>query len=892
MKTFTKTTLILLLSNIGFSQCSNICGTNLLTNPDFETPTVSCSTADIQLYNSQTPVAGWYGTDDYPGAGSSPDYFSACAGFTNSANNSCISGAGRVGVFTKTSGTNSREYVQSQLITPLVAGKTYCFSMIVKSKVGSAGNLLSACDGMAAWFHNQGLINIQTMNAGNQLLGAGSLINANPQVENPSGNLIGAQCVMVTGTFCAQGGENWIVIGNFRNDASTTMTGSNTMNYMYIDDVNLFELCTPELELLASNDSINCGGSSVLTVNTTFPNGTTYNWTNPSGNSLSGLGPITISPVVSTTYTVLATYTNGCGIQTDSASINIHVGACDLSAVLNDTSICEGNCVNLQANGLQGGTQPYTIQWLDSNDNIISNTTGSFQVCPLSNSMYYLNVTDADGNTYSDSLFVSVSMYPVVNAGNDTSICLGNSVHLHGFASSGVDQWLTQGLGSDFQVFPLVSTHYFYQSNNNGCLSTDSIQITVNTLPQLTLSKTDISCFGLNNGTASATVNGNAPYTYNWSPTIGSGVLITGLSSGIEHLEVTDVNGCLVKDSILIQEPTQLLVTVSGNTDLCIGTSTTLSLNISGGKPNYSINWGNGLSTNNQYTIAPSSSTSISVTVSDSNNCQDSALVVINIHQKPQIDFIAGIKMCAGEDTLILNATSGATDYSWKVNGQIVDTAINLSFNWTIPDCYSIELIAENQFGCKDSLIKNCAVEIKAKPNSIVFPSKPIMTIDDPKAVLFNHSTDGDSCIWYLGNQFFHLGCETALSHTFTTMGDYTFSHYIYNDFGCVDSSKFTITVKEGLIYYVPNAFTPDGVGENNVFQPVFTSGFDPSNYNFEIYNRWGQLLFSSTDYKAGWDGKYDNALVQDGVYTWKINFKDLYTDKVYQVMGSVTKIN
>ncbi|MEY4602709.1 MAG: hypothetical protein RIT43_1, partial [Bacteroidota bacterium] len=78
-------------------------------------------------------------------------------------------------------------------------------------------------------------------------------------------------------------------------------------------------------------------------------------------------------------------------------------------------------------------------------------------------------------------------------------------------------------------------------------------------------------------------------------------------------------------------------------------------------------------------------------------------------------------------------------------------------------------------------------------------------------------------------------------------------------------------------IYFVPNTFTPDNDEHNNLFKPIFTSGFDPYSYGLYIFNRWGELIFESHNTEYGWDGSYGEGLnfnCQEGVYTWKIEFK------------------
>ena len=93
------------------------------------------------------------------------------------------------------------------------------------------------------------------------------------------------------------------------------------------------------------------------------------------------------------------------------------------------------------------------------------------------------------------------------------------------------------------------------------------------------------------------------------------------------------------------------------------------------------------------------------------------------------------------------------------------------------------------------------------------------------------------------------------------------------------------------MIFYVPNTFTPDFDNFNQTFQPVFTSGFDPFDYTLLIFNRWGEVLFESHNAEVGWDGTYGGELMQDGTYTWKIEFKTTATDERRMAVGHVNLI-
>ncbi len=98
---------------------------------------------------------------------------------------------------------------------------------------------------------------------------------------------------------------------------------------------------------------------------------------------------------------------------------------------------------------------------------------------------------------------------------------------------------------------------------------------------------------------------------------------------------------------------------------------------------------------------------------------------------------------------------------------------------------------------------------------------------------------------------------------------------------------------KNQLIYYVPNTFTPNEDNVNQTFQPVFTSGYEPLKYTLYIFDRWGELLFESHNASVGWRGTYgtNSRIVEDGVYTWKIIYTDINTQKEHTILGHVVMI-
>jgi gliding motility-associated-like protein len=134
---------------------------------------------------------------------------------------------------------------------------------------------------------------------------------------------------------------------------------------------------------------------------------------------------------------------------------------------------------------------------------------------------------------------------------------------------------------------------------------------------------------------------------------------------------------------------------------------------------------------------------------------------------------------------------------------------------------------------------------------------------------------------------FWHFGDgatsnEQNPSHDFNISeeGDFVVQLIAYSSLGCSDTAYAIIQVQEDLIFFVPNTFTPDGNAHNQTFLPIFTSGFDPYNFNLLIFNRWGEILFESNNHLVGWDGTYNGEVVKDGAYIWKIVFKTKNSDE------------
>ena len=146
-----------------------------------------------------------------------------------------------------------------------------------------------------------------------------------------------------------------------------------------------------------------------------------------------------------------------------------------------------------------------------------------------------------------------------------------------------------------------------------------------------------------------------------------------------------------------------------------------------------------------------------------------------------------------------------------------------------------------------------------------------------------NTSVGADYYSWDFGDDS-PTSTEVNPQHDFGgEVSEYGVTLIAYSLDGCSDTITEYVNIKGDIIFYVPNTFTPDGDDYNEYFKPVFYEAYLPEGTLFQIFNRWGELVYEADEYAeilAGWDGTYKGRPCQDGTYTWKLYFKDKDTDK------------
>lgn len=337
-----------------------------------------------------------------------------------------------------------------------------------------------------------------------------------------------------------------------------------------------------------------------------------------------------ITGLSSGNYSVVVTSSEGCtATQTVLITQAPPVSA---NTLVTNVTCNGGNNGSITVN-VTVGVSPFTYQWDASAGSQTTQTATG-----LSMGTYSVTVTDADGCT---GIFSATVNQPSVLTSTITPtsvVCNGGSNGSAALSVSGgtpayTFSWSTGA--STQNISNLLSATYTVTiTDNNGCIKIDSVFINQPPVLNPTITKIDVTCNGLCNGTATANVTGGTPpYVYQWltSPNQFTSTA-TGLCPGVYNLIITDNNNCNVVPNVTITQPNTLTVSISVIGATCNNSVGSTTANVSGGTMPYTYNWSNGDSNQTANNLAAGN---YSITVIDSNGCSSSAADTVLVVSLP-----------------------------------------------------------------------------------------------------------------------------------------------------------------------------------------------------------------------------------------------------------------
>ncbi len=370
---------------------------------------------------------------------------------------------------------------------------------------------------------------------------------------------------------------------------------------------------------------------------------------------------------------------------------------------------------------------------------------------------------------------------------------------------------------------------------------------------------------------------------------------VAGAGNHLISYDITDANGCSGSDKITITVMPSPVVNINHvGTQYINEPPVVLSATPPGGK------WmGDGVIDNNFYPDSAGLGTHVInyQTLPDEFGCQseDTIHIKVIMPAEPIAFFEPDTTGCTPLIVQFRNSSSNGESFLWDFGDKSFSSEKNPSHSYVMPGNYIVKLTVTNIAGTSSY---NRLITVYESPTA-VFKVYPTEVINNSQVVVFtDFSINSVSWLWNFGDGT--TSTEENPWHKYATEGTYSISLNVTSKDGCTDSTSFkspvNVDYKTGEIKF-PNVFKWNGSGptggywadgelDDNTFRPFFTNVIE---YKLQIFNRWGVLLYESSELQKGWDGYFeDTNLALQGVYVWKAvgRFAD---GKYFNKVGDVT---
>lgn len=642
-------------------------------------------------------------------------------------------------------------------------------------------------------------------------------------------------------------------------------------------------------------DTFTCGSSSILLHPhaTDGTNPLTYAWSSPGVLACSTCDSVFVSPSVTTQYVVTVTNPSGCSI---SDTVTVSPGL-TISAMA-DTSRCD-NAGVLLAPSVSGYFSPFAYSWAPATG-LSCSTCSSTTATNDYTTTYALTVSDTLGCTLHDTVIVARGRV-TVKLREDTVLCASMPITVNAYATDTANPasftyaWTSSGTlpcttCSTMVITPITSGQYIVVATNSfGCTASDTLNVGVSLL---TVATTDGTLCNQHPFPMATSVSGAfAPFTYSWAPATGLSCstclspVSTGTVSETYIVSVTDTAGCMITDTATILRG-EIMIAPIPDSFFCSGAGVPMACTITGADYPLTYSWApaTGLSCANCVsTVAtPLVTTTYIVTVTNSLGCvvADTVKIVPDYYT-----------LTVPHDTVVCvdlpvplsistTATSPTTQVWAPATGLNTTTEKSVTANTEYDVTYVITIT--------DSLGCSLTDSVRVERNTLMMYTVEDKVICEEERVSIGRAATFDAYpVSYSWTPAESLDCATCEAPFATPKKTTTYVLVATDETGCYLTDSVTINVEMCDIWF-PNAFTPNGDGKNDIARVVGHLRFY-TNYSLFIYNRFGEVVYTTNDILGGWDGMYKGTRADLGVYFYKIQYT--LNERTHMLKGDLTLV-
>lgn len=268
----------------------------------------------------------------------------------------------------------------------------------------------------------------------------------------------------------------------------------------------------------------------------------------------------------------------------------------------------------------------------------------------------------------------------------------------------------------------------------------------------------------------------------------------------------------------------------------------------------------------------------IKYVVNGGSGCADSSTIQVQVFAKPLVDFSTDTTEGCEPSVPIMfqaNVSPPGGTYNWDFGNNQSSSSSSPYYTYSIVGSYSPKLTYTDPNGCKDNITKPMLIIVHPRPKASFYANPGNTTILEPHINFVNTST-GTNNTWNWDIAGFTTTVKNP-DYEFGAPGLYQVSLLVINNFGCKDSVIEFVKIDPDEMFYVPNSFTPNADGRNDIFKAEAFGVYDKDSFTMMIYDRWGTKLFVSHDINEGWNGlnKSGDAYQQD-TYVYEFQYKDI----------------
>jgi gliding motility-associated-like protein len=372
-----------------------------------------------------------------------------------------------------------------------------------------------------------------------------------------------------------------------------------------------------------------------------------------------------------------------------------------------------------------------------------------------------------------------------------------------------------------------------------------------------------------------------------WDNGVNDGVSFVSPVGTTTYTVTAELMNCISTDEVeVLVNP---LPTVFAGNDFSVCED--LSVLLSGSGAN-TYSWDNGV-LDGQSFVQSAGTVVYTVTGTSIDGCENTDDVEIIVHPNPVASFEADTtEGCLPLAVQLTSTTLGFIDNCKFTLGDGTELmGCDINYLFTTPGCHDITLTTETIYGCTNSATATNVVCIDDYPIADFSVDPGEVSLLEDEIEITNNTTGAVNYDWNFGDASTGFNVNPTHQYEINDKEEYLITLIAYSNLGCPDTATMLLPVKEELLFYIPNTFTPDDDDFNQTFQPVFTSGVDPQNFTLYIFNRWGELIFESNNLTVGWNGTYgieNTQLKKSGTYLWKVIFKEKGKDKRHEYTGHV----